>query len=185
VGSQAGTWQFAALGRLDSRCVWGAWFYATDRTFYSTPEPLSQHQSPIGSFEGHLSYDFPERGRWASLNGNFWFGGIAELNGLQNPATKQANSRLGGNRLIPGEQASIEQGQLQRRDFCPVWRQLPEPYCGVAVAVERAAILTGSKKRSGAPGSSLSLFEDRLYLPGLDSAGESVMVPFVLIGVAE
>lgn len=34
----------------------GVWFYTTNNAFYSLLQP--QSQSPIGSFEGHLSYDF-------------------------------------------------------------------------------------------------------------------------------
>ena len=52
-------------------------------------------QEPIGSFEGHLSRDFG-RGTWASLDGNFWWGGVTTLDGIRNPATRQTSSRLGG-----------------------------------------------------------------------------------------
>ena len=38
---------------------------------------------------------------WASLDGNFWFGGITALNGIRNLATKQTASRIGGTFSVP------------------------------------------------------------------------------------
>src|SRR5262249_11265448 len=82
----------------------GAWPYTTNHEFFSHNQFSSgvntQAQSPIGSFEGHLSYDFKPR-LWISLNGNYWFGGTTSLNGVQNPSTLQGNSRVGGTASIP------------------------------------------------------------------------------------
>src|SRR6516164_10797049 len=55
----------------------------------------AQTQQPIGSFEGHLSRDF-KAGTWVSLDGNFWWGGLTSLSGIQNLKTKQVGSRIGG-----------------------------------------------------------------------------------------
>ena len=79
----------------------GVWFYTTNSAFYSIPNPQPQTESPIGSFEGHLSYDFPKQRCWASLDGNFWFGGTTSLNGVPNSVTRQTNSRIGGTVAIP------------------------------------------------------------------------------------
>ena len=79
----------------------GVWFYTTNQRFFDIPVPAPQSESPVGSFEGHLSYDFPKRGMWASLDGNLWFGGEATLNGVPNPQTRQTASRLGGTLAIP------------------------------------------------------------------------------------
>ena len=85
----------------------GVWFYTTNPQYYHPPNPLPQTESPIGSFEGHLSYDFHRFGwlkgkrGWASLDGNFWFGGITALSGIQNLATKQTSSRIGGTISLP------------------------------------------------------------------------------------
>jgi hypothetical protein len=79
----------------------GVWFYTTNSAFYSKPNPLPQTQSPIGSFEGHLSYDFYKSRCWASLDGNFWFGGTTSINGLPNPVTRQTSSRIGGTFAFP------------------------------------------------------------------------------------
>jgi hypothetical protein len=78
----------------------GIWFYTANPRFYSLPVPKRQTQEPIGSFEGHLSYDVKPR-LWFSLDGNFWFGGITSLTGIANPATRQTSSRIGATASIP------------------------------------------------------------------------------------
>ena len=82
----------------------GAWFYTTNSEFFShnqfSPGINSQNQNPVGSFEGHLSYDFKPR-LWVSLDGNYWFGGSTSINGVENPSTLQKNSRIGGTASIP------------------------------------------------------------------------------------
>ena len=79
----------------------GVWFYTTNNSFYSVPNPQPQTQSPIGSLEGHLSYDFGKLRCWASLDGNFWFGGTTSLGGIANPVTRQTSSRIGGTFSFP------------------------------------------------------------------------------------
>jgi hypothetical protein len=85
----------------------GVWFYTTNRAFYDPPVPKPQTQAPVGSLEGHLSYDFNKfvglkklRG-WASLDANFWWGGVGTLNGIRNLQTKQSSSRIGGTVSLP------------------------------------------------------------------------------------
>jgi hypothetical protein len=78
----------------------GVWFYTTNPRYYSPPVPKPQTQRPIGSFEGHLSYDVKPR-LWFSLDGNFWFGGVTSLSGIANPATRQRSSRIGGTASLP------------------------------------------------------------------------------------
>ena len=82
----------------------GVWFFTTNHDFWSRnvyfPGTRSQTQQPIGALETHLSYDFKRR-LWVSLDGNFWIGGIASPGGVENPFTKQENSRLGGTVAIP------------------------------------------------------------------------------------
>lgn len=79
----------------------GIWFYTANPAFFDIPEPKPQTEDPIGSFEGHLSYDFTKRGAWASLDGNFWHGGITSLNGIRNLASEQSSSRIGGTFAYP------------------------------------------------------------------------------------
>ena len=73
----------------------GAWFYTANPASYAVPKPLPQTEAPIGSFEGHLSRNFGA-GTWASLDGNFWWGGVTSLSGIENLDTKQTGSRVGG-----------------------------------------------------------------------------------------
>jgi len=88
----------------------GVWFYTTNHKFFSknqfSPGINVQTQSPIFAFEGHLSYDVKPR-LWASLDGNFWYGGRTTLNGVENHGTLQKNSRIGGTLSLPmsGHQA--------------------------------------------------------------------------------
>lgn len=84
----------------------GVWFYTENPQSFHIPFPVPQTQAPIGSFEGHFSYDFSNlvgrklRG-WVSLDGNFWWGGIASLYGIPNPDTKQTSSRVGVTVSVP------------------------------------------------------------------------------------
>jgi hypothetical protein len=72
----------------------GAWLYTKNPAFYSLPVPKPQTEAPIGSFEGHLSYDVKPL-LWLSVDGNLWFGGVTSLNGIQNLKTRQTGSRVG------------------------------------------------------------------------------------------
>jgi hypothetical protein len=72
----------------------GAWFYTTNPASYDVPLPKQQTEQPVGSLEGHLSRNF-KFGTWASLDGNFWWGGLTSLSGIANLATKQTGSRIG------------------------------------------------------------------------------------------
>lgn len=86
---------------LGARRLWGVWFYTTNGASYDLPVPRPQTEEPIGSFEGHWSYDFKKARMWASLDGNFWWGGITALSGIRNPETKQTSSRIGGTFAYP------------------------------------------------------------------------------------
>jgi hypothetical protein len=82
----------------------GVWLYTRNPEFFSNNEHVpflqSQTQEPIAALEGHLSYDVRPR-LWVSLDGNFWYGGRTSLNGVQNPASLQKNSRLGVTGSVP------------------------------------------------------------------------------------
>jgi hypothetical protein len=78
----------------------GVWFYTANSASYAGPITKVRKEAPIGALEGHLSYDFKPR-LWVSLDGNFWWGGITSLDGIQNLETKQTGSRLGGTASFP------------------------------------------------------------------------------------
>jgi hypothetical protein len=74
------------------------WFFTENPEFFSrnelNPGTSSQTQDPIAALETHLSYDVRPR-LWVSLDANFWRGGRTSLDGVENPATLQENSRVG------------------------------------------------------------------------------------------
>jgi hypothetical protein len=82
----------------------GVWFFTTNPTYFSnnqfSPGINTLKQKPIGSFEGHLSYDVRPR-LWVSLDGNFWYGGKNVLNGMEASNSYQANSRVGATLSVP------------------------------------------------------------------------------------
>jgi hypothetical protein len=85
----------------------GAWLFTTNHDYFSRNQYLpgtnTQTQNPMGSFQGHISYDINPRipRLWASLDGNFWFGGKTSLNGVENPDTQAANSCIGFSFSVP------------------------------------------------------------------------------------
>ena len=91
-----GKWLFDTYG--------GAWFYTPNHEFFSHNKYFSgtntQSQRPIGSFEGHLSYNVTPR-FWFSLDGNYWFGGRTTVNDVLNIKSYQSNSRIGVTGAFP------------------------------------------------------------------------------------
>jgi hypothetical protein len=81
-------------GRTMLDAYGGVWLYTRNTAFYSIPVPKPQTEAPVGSFEGHLSYDVKPK-LWFSLDGNLWFGGVTSLSGVQNLKTRQTGSRVG------------------------------------------------------------------------------------------
>ena len=82
----------------------GVWFFTKNPEFFSrnsfVPGTQTKTQEPIEVVEGHLSYDFKPR-LWISLDANFWYGGRSSINGVENRATLQKNSRIGATASIP------------------------------------------------------------------------------------
>jgi hypothetical protein len=48
----------------------------------------------------HLSYDVKPR-LWASVDGNYWYGGATTVNNVHKIGTLQSNSRVGGSVSVP------------------------------------------------------------------------------------
>jgi hypothetical protein len=78
----------------------GAWFFAPNDTWF--PGSSLRTQQPIAAGEAHLTY-YVSRRFWASLDGNFWFGGRSTVNG-QRDSDLQRNSRAGFTVAIPLDQ---------------------------------------------------------------------------------
>jgi Putative MetA-pathway of phenol degradation len=82
----------------------GVWLF-TANTDYLTGSEFSKRQNtltqaPIGALEMHLSYDVKPR-LWASIDGNYWYGGETTVNGVYKVGTLQSNSRIGGTVSVP------------------------------------------------------------------------------------
>ena len=129
-----GHWVLDAYGSV--------WFYTENPDFFSRnayfPGTRSQTQDPIAALETHLSYDVRPF-VWVSLDGNFWYGGRTSVDGVENPATLQKNSRVGLDRLVPPHPAPVLEGRLRPGRLHPVRRQLQDRLGGVAVLVARPA----------------------------------------------
>lgn len=94
-----------AWGRIELDAYAAVWFFTRNPEFLSNNPDLqtgdqSQTQDPIGVVELHLNYDVRPR-LWVSLDGNFWYGGRTSVNGRENPATLQKNSRVGITGSVP------------------------------------------------------------------------------------
>ena len=80
------------------------WFFTTNQDYFDHnavfPGSRTQTQAPIGAFEGHFSYDIKPR-FWLSLDSNFWVGGRTTVGGIENLASLQRNSRIGGTASVP------------------------------------------------------------------------------------
>jgi hypothetical protein len=82
----------------------GVWLF-TANIDYLTGSEFSKRQNtltqaPIGALEMHLSYDVKPR-LWASIDGNYWYGGETTVNDTHKFGTLQSNSRIGGTVSVP------------------------------------------------------------------------------------
>ena len=75
----------------------GAWFYTPNSSYY--PGDSRRTQLPIGAGEAHMTY-YATRRLWASLDGNYWIGGLSAINGERNE-DEQRNSRIGVTVAVP------------------------------------------------------------------------------------
>ena len=76
-------------GRWIFEAAVGAWFFTTNNDFLGS----ERDQDPIGSFQGHISYNF-KGGIWLALNGNYFTGGRSSVDGDEQ-ADLQRSSRVG------------------------------------------------------------------------------------------
>ena len=73
----------------------GVWFFTTNDDFLGS----TRTQDPIGSFEAHVSYNFP-RGVWVAIDANYFTGGRTEIDGVEKDDL-QRNSRVGFTLSLP------------------------------------------------------------------------------------
>ncbi len=68
----------------------GVWVFTTND---DAPGGVTRQQNPIGSFQGHISYNFTPR-LWMALNANYFTGGETTIDGVDKDDL-QKNSRVG------------------------------------------------------------------------------------------
>jgi hypothetical protein len=78
------------MGRWAVDAYVGGWFF-TDNTNFAGG--MTRAQDPILSTQAHLRYGF-SRKVWGAVDGNFWWGGRTEFDGVPNDDIQQ-NSRIG------------------------------------------------------------------------------------------
>ena len=98
----------------------GVWIYTDNKDYLALRPggPAIREQSPIASFEGHVSYDVKPR-MWVSLDLNYWYGGKTTVNGVESDTSTQSNSRIGITGSLPitargALRASFSNGMITR-----------------------------------------------------------------------
>jgi hypothetical protein len=100
----------------------GVWLFTTNCNYLTGSEFSRKQniltQASIASIEMHLSYDVKPR-LWASVDGNYWYGGATTVNNLPKIGTVQSNSRIGGTLSVPlsrhqSVKLSYSDGELAR-----------------------------------------------------------------------
>lgn len=74
----------------------GAMFFTVNNEFY---QGKTRSQAPIGSFQGHVCYNF-KRGIWAALDGTYYWGGHSTTDGIEGDDL-QKNTRIGFTFSLP------------------------------------------------------------------------------------
>lgn len=75
----------------------GLWFFTNNTTFY--PGNNLRSQQPMGTFQGHVSYNINPI-TWIALNATYYTGGTSSVEGVFND-DRQSNLRLGGTLVFP------------------------------------------------------------------------------------
>ena len=75
----------------------GVWLFTNNNSFY--PGNTVRSQDPMGSFQGHVSYNIGLRA-WLALDLTYYIGGSSSVNGIYKN-DRQENSRVGGTIVLP------------------------------------------------------------------------------------
>jgi hypothetical protein len=84
------------VGHMQLELTGGIAFHTVNNDFYNGK---TRSQSPIGSLQGHINYNF-KRGIWAAIDGTYYWGGHTTVEGVQGDDL-QKNTRLGLTVAIP------------------------------------------------------------------------------------
>lgn len=83
----------------------GLWLFTNNTSFF--PGDAKRSQTPMGTFQGHLSYTIKPR-LWVAFNSTFYTGGTSTVNGLEHD-DRQSNARVGGTLVLPvGKRHSLK-----------------------------------------------------------------------------
>jgi hypothetical protein len=83
----------------------GIWLFTKNDAYY--PGSSVRTQNPLGSFQGHISYNFQPL-MWIALDGTFYTGGNSSIDGVDKD-DRQSNSRIGATFVLPiGKRHSIK-----------------------------------------------------------------------------
>jgi len=83
----------------------GVWLFTTNETYY--PGTAVRDQEPMGTVQGHLSYNF-RRQLWVAFDATFYVGGQTTISGFPKE-DRQANTRVGGTLAFPvGRRHSVK-----------------------------------------------------------------------------
>ena len=84
---------------------YGLWFFTKNDSYY--PGSSVRTQEPLGSFQGHISYNIQPL-MWVALDMTFYTGGNSSIDGVQND-DRQSNSRIGATMVFPvGKRHSVK-----------------------------------------------------------------------------
>jgi hypothetical protein len=83
----------------------GLWLFTENDSYY--PGNSVRTQDPLGSFQGHISYNIQPL-MWAALDMTFYTGGNSSIDGVPNH-DRQSNSRIGATMVLPvGKRNSLK-----------------------------------------------------------------------------
>jgi hypothetical protein len=83
----------------------GLWLFTKNDSYY--PGSSVRTQDPLGSFQGHISYNIQPL-MWAALDMTFYTGGNSSIDGVPNK-DRQSNFRIGATMVLPvGKRNSLK-----------------------------------------------------------------------------
>jgi Putative MetA-pathway of phenol degradation len=83
----------------------GVWLFTNNDSFY--PGKSVRSQEPMGTFQGHLSYNFNPT-TWVAFNATYYIGGTSTIDQITKD-DRQANIRLGLTAVVPtGKTSSLK-----------------------------------------------------------------------------
>jgi len=75
----------------------GIWFFTQNDSYY--PGSSVRTQDPLGSFQGHISYNIQPL-MWVAFDCTFYTGGMSSVDGVEKD-DRQSNSRIGATLVLP------------------------------------------------------------------------------------